>query len=317
MKQSIPVVDLKDFVSGTPAQREAFVQVTGDALCELGFFAVENHQINAGVIEHAYTLMAQFFELPSDEKTQYVDVNGMGQRGFTQFGIEHAKDSTAPDLKEFFHVGQELPRGHDLLQVYGANIWPTGLPGFKTALSTLYKELEVCAQNLLSAIALYLDEPEDRLAQMVVQGDTILRSIHYPPVAAHAHPSSVRAAAHEDINLITILCESTAPGLELLQRDGQWRPIHTLKGQFVVDAGDMLQHVTNGRLKSTTHRVTNPDNSRDRRFSMPFFVHPRPEVDLTPFSRSVAATGGEVKYESLSAREFLIRRLEEIGLKKN
>ena len=316
MKQSIPVVDLKDFIRGTPAQRADFVQVVGDALCDIGFFAVENHQIDEMIIRRAYKLMEQFFALPDTQKQKYVDPNGMGQRGFTQFGTEHAKDHTAPDLKEFWHVGQELQPGHELLDVYGSNIWPTEIEGFKPALLQLYRALEACAQMLLRAIALYLDEPEERLANTIINGDTILRSIHYPPVSQDADPASVRAAAHEDINLITILCESTAPGLELLQRDGHWRPIHALKGQFVVDAGDMLQHVTNGRLKSTTHRVTNPDNSRERRFSMPFFVHPRPEVDLTPFSRSVKASGGVANYPPLTARTFLEKRLEEIGLKK-
>lgn len=315
-EQTIPVVDLEDFLRGTPAQRDNFIQTLGDALCDLGFFALENHQVDAALIERCYQTVAQFFALDEPMKAQYIDPNGMGQRGYTAFGTEHAKDHDAPDLKEFWHVGQELPQGHPLLQVYGRNIWPQNNEAFKAQLLDLFKALEFCADSLLRALALYLDEPEGLFADMIVEGDTILRAIHYPPIPPEKNPASVRAAAHEDVNLITILCESTAPGLELLQRDNQWRPIHALKGQFVVDSGDMLQHISNGRLKSTTHRVTNPDNSRERRFSMPFFVHPRPEVDLTPLAKSVAASGGRAKYDSLTAREFLEKRLEEIGLKR-
>ena len=317
MKQSIPVVDLGDFVDGTPAQRANFIQTLGDALSDLGFFALENHRVDEALILSSYDIVADFFRLDETTKAKYIDPNGMGQRGYTAFATEHAKDHAAPDLKEFWHVGQELPPDHPLVNVYGANIWPTEIPRFREALLALFKSLESCAQSLLGALALYLDEPEDFFANMIVEGDTILRAIHYPPVPADADPASVRASAHEDVNLITILCESTAPGLELLQRDGIWRPIHALKGQFVVDSGDMLQHVTNGRIKSTTHRVINPDNSREQRFSMPFFVHPRPEVDLTPLPKSVALTGGEPKFSSLTAREFLEKRLEEIGLKKS
>ena len=317
MEQSIPVVDLGDFTGGTPAQRDNFIQTLGDALADLGFFALENHQVDEALILRSYDIVADFFRLNDATKSKYIDPNGMGQRGYTAFATEHAKDNTAPDLKEFWHVGQELPAGHPLLGVYGTNIWPSEIAEFRAVLLSLFKSLEHCAQSLLQALALYLDEPENFFSDMIVEGDTILRTIHYPPVPENADPASVRASAHEDVNLITILCESTAPGLELLQRDGIWRPIHALKGQFVVDSGDMLQHVTNGRIRSTTHRVTNPDNSRDQRFSMPFFVHPRPEVDLTPLSQSVAATGGKPKFNSLSAREFLEQRLEEIGLKKS
>jgi isopenicillin N synthase-like dioxygenase len=174
--------------------------------------------------------------------------------------------------------------------------------------------LDACAEQLLTAVSLFLGEPESLLAEMAANGETILRIIHYPPPPADAPPQSMRAAPHEDINLITLLCEATSPGLELLQRDGSWLPIQPLPGQIIVDAGDMLQHLTNGLLKSTTHRVTNPDNDRERRFSMPFFVHPRPEVDLTPLDSCVARSGGQRRFPPLTAGDYLAIRLQEIGL---
>ena len=166
----------------------------------------------------------------------------------------------------------------------------------------------------MQAISLYLGEPAEYLPKAVEGGANLLRVIHYPPLPAEAPPQSLRAAAHEDINLITLLCEATAPGLELLQRDGSWLPISALPGQIIVDAGDMLQNLTNGLLRSTTHRVTNPDNPQECRFSIPFFVHPRPEVDLTPLPTCVARTGGIPRFPSLTAGEYLAQRLREIGL---
>jgi isopenicillin N synthase-like dioxygenase len=159
-----------------------------------------------------------------------------------------------------------------------------------------------------------MGESPDFLTGLADSGDTVLRVIHYPPVPADRHPASVRAAAHEDINLITLLCEATAGGLELLQRDGSWRPVHALQGQIVVDAGDMLQHLSNGWFKATTHRVVNPDDSRDQRFSMPFFVHPRGDADLTPRPGCIARTGGQPRFANRTAGQYLAQRLAEIGL---
>jgi isopenicillin N synthase-like dioxygenase len=170
--------------------------------------------------------------------------------------------------------------------------------------------------TLLEACALYVGEQADRFTSIATNGDSILRIIHYPPVAGDRHPKSIRAGAHEDINLITLLCEATDGGLELLQRDGTWRPIHALKGQIVVDTGDMIQNMTNGLLKSTTHRVVNPDNSRARRFSMPFFVHPRAEASLRPLDSCLAKTEPSDAYRNITAGEYLHERLVEIGLYK-
>ncbi|MEW5847996.1 MAG: 2-oxoglutarate and iron-dependent oxygenase domain-containing protein [Myxococcota bacterium] len=313
-QQTIPVVNLEDFKNGNNAQRQGFARAVGEALEDTGFFAVTHHGVDPELIRRAYQQAEAFFALPDEKKLHYEDVKLKGQRGYTSFGREHAKDHPAPDLKEFWHVGQELPPGHRLLPVYGPNLWPAELPEFQPVMLKLFAQLEASAKQLLRACALHLGESEQSFSEMVDDGDTILRVIHYPPIPPGVHPAAVRAAAHEDINLITLLCESTAEGLELLQRDGRWRPIHALQGQIVVDAGDMMQHLTNGVFKSTTHRVTNPSNDRERRFSMPFFVHPRAEVDITPRPGCVARTGGTAKYPRRTARQYLEERLREIGL---
>jgi isopenicillin N synthase-like dioxygenase len=311
--QTIPVADLRDYEQGG-APRARFVKTVGDALVDIGFFALTGHGVDAGLIDQAYRVAHDLFMRPDAVKSRYEVPGGKGQRGFVSFGKEHAKDSKAPDLKEFWHVGQELASSHPLARVYPANLWPEEVPAFKPIFLELFRELERCSLHLLEACALYVGEPTDRFSGLAKDGNSILRVIHYPPIPADSHPASIRAAAHEDINLITLLCEATAGGLELLERSGRWRPIHALKGQIVVDAGDMLQNVTNGYFKSTTHRVVNPDNSRERRFSMPFFVHPRSECSLDPLPSCVARTGGVKKHPVITAGDYLTQRLREIGL---
>lgn len=312
-EQTIPVADLRDYMQGGQS-RQRFVQTIGEALVDIGFFALSGHGIDDRLITQCYALAEDFFMRPEADKRRYEVPGGKGQRGYVSFGKEHAKDSSAPDLKEFWHVGQELAPQHPLYSVYPTNPWPSELPAFRTGFVELYRQIERCALSLLEASALFVGEPIDRFASIARDGNSILRVIHYPPIPADAHPASIRAAAHEDINLITLLCEATAGGLELLERNGSWRPIHALKGQIVVDAGDMLQNITNGYLKSTTHRVVNPDNSRERRFSMPFFVHPRAECALDPLPSCIAKTGGQARFPEQTAGAFLNQRLREIGL---
>jgi len=306
MTQTIPVLSLQDFVQGTPAEQRAFVDALGQALTAIGFFALTDHGIDAALVESAYAAAASVFTLPEVVKERYEDRALNGQRGFTAFGREHAKDSPHPDLKEFWHIGPAatLPQ----------NLWPAEVPAFKTAMLGLFAQLDRCARSLLEACALYLDLPREFLAQTTVNSPTLLRVLHYPPMPPDLPVAQMRAAAHEDINLITLLCEATAPGLELLQADGTWLPIAAIPGQIIVDTGDMLQNLTNGLFKSTTPRVTNPTHDRDRRFSLPFFVHPRPEVDLSPLPHCVARTGGQRCYPELTAGEYLMQRLAEIGL---
>ncbi len=312
LTQTIPVLDLNDFQGGD-AQRREFAAQVGQALEHLGFFAVVNHGVDAGLIRQAYQVATEFFELPDATKQRYELPGLNGQRGFTAFGREHAKDFPYPDLKEFWHVGRELPAEHPQRSRYPANVWVAELPEFHPSLAALYGQLEQCAATLLEACTVYLGEPDPPLSEWIREGDTILRVIHYPPIPPEAAPASLRSAPHEDINLITLLCEATDDGLELLQRDGSWLPIRALPGQIIVDSGDMLQHLTNGLLKSTTHRVVNPPNDRDRRFSMPFFVHPRRELDLSPLPGCVARSG-QPPLSPITAGEYLLQRLREIGL---
>ena len=308
MEQTIPVVDLNDWRSRDSERRAAFVQSLGAALEDIGFFALINHGVDSGLIKQAYGVAEEFFNHDEATKKRFEKLELKGQRGYTSFGREHAKGSEAPDLKEFYHVGRDSDAAGP------ANLWPEVVPSFRPTMSLLFTQLDACAGALLEACALYVNAPRQRIADAAVDGQTILRVIHYPPVSEDANPAGVRAAAHEDINLITLLCESTAAGLELLQRDGSWRPVHSLGGQIIVDSGDMLQQWSNGLFKSTTHRVVNPDNNRDRRFSMPFFVHPRSEVDLTPMPECVERTGGKALFPNITAGEYLQQRLEEIGL---
>jgi len=312
--QSIPVVSLKAFSHGSTAERDNFVATVGGALTELGFFSVEEHGVDMKLIDKAYAIASEFYQLSEEKKKKYEDLALKGQRGYTSFGREHAKDNKAADLKEFWHVGREFNPGHALGKVYPSNIWPTEIPEFKTVFLELFRQLETCAMTLLEACALYVGESKDRFTSIAKDGDSILRVIHYPPIPPDRNPASIRAGAHEDINLITLLCEATSGGLELLQRDGNWRKIEALRGQIVCDTGDMIQNLTNGILRSTTHRVVNPDNSRDRRFSMPFFVHPRSEARLNPLDSCIKRQGGKKNFRDISAGEYLLERLKEIGL---
>lgn len=313
MNQTIPVVDLNDFLTGSAGARERFVKTAGDALKDIGFFALQNHGVDYRLIEKAYQLAKHFYDLPAETKKKYEDLALKGQRGFTSFGREHAKGNSAPDLKEFWHVGRELTPTSRYYSQYPRNIWPSEIPEFKEVMLELYRQLDQCSMRLLEACSLYIGESAEFLPGLAKDGNTILRVINYPEVPNDRDPQSIRAGAHEDINFITLLCEATAGGLELLQRDGSWLPIHALKGQIIVDTGDMLQNLTNGLLKSTTHRVVNPDNSREQRFSMPYFVHPRSEVDLSPLPKCVEKTG-EKRFPNTTAGEYLDQRLKEIGL---
>ncbi len=310
MSYSIPVLDLDHYLHGSAEQKLNFIKGVGNALREIGFFALTHHNISHELIQEGYAALKDLFALPNAVKKSY-ELDGLkGQRGYTSFGKEHAKGSKAPDLKEFWHVGQELSAAGR----YPANVWPAELPKFKTAMLDLFQGLEECALAVLEVCALFMAEDKDLIRNMAVDGNSILRLIHYPPIAADRDPHSIRAAAHEDINLITLLIDATSSGLELLDRDGNWIAITTPKECIIVDSGDMLQNLSNGFFKSTTHRVVNPDNSREARYSMPFFVHARAEVDLTPLPSFVEATGGKRLYPEITADAYLMQRLREIGL---
>ena len=307
--QNIPVVDLGDWYAGGDTRRR-FVTTVGESLADIGFFAVRNHGVPDDLMARSYDVARTFFHLPAETKARYHDPAKRGQRGFTGMGKEHARDAQAADLKEFWQLGRP-GWTHPL---YGVNVEVAEVPGFAPTFTELYQRLDGLGQILLEACAAYIDEPADRFADMARGSDTIVRVLYYPPVGKQVPPGAVRSAAHEDINLITLLSGATAEGLELLRRDGTWMPVHTGFDTIVVDSGDMLQNVTNGLYKSTTHRVVNPGDATSERFSIPCFIHARLDVDLTPLPSCIARTGGTAKYPSISAGDYLEQRLREIGL---
>jgi len=311
--RSIPILDLGRDGAGEPGAD--LVRTLGDGLRELGFLTVAGHGVEPALINEVYELWRRFFAQPQKAKQRYAGIGG-GSRGFTPFGVEHAKGRATPDLKEFWHVGQEDPPPGASLDVYPANVWPEALvPGITGPTLRLYRALEELAAALLTALAEYFDLPPDTFAGMMRHGQSVLRVIHYPRLDAEPEPGALRAAEHEDINLITLLCEATEPGLEILTREGDWLPVQAAAGQIVVDAGDMLCRCTNEVVPATTHRVINPPQAGHQdRYSMPFFVHPRPQVDLTVMDRFVSAERPP-KYPPITAGQFLDQRLQEIGLK--
>jgi isopenicillin N synthase-like dioxygenase len=309
---SIPVVDLQDFISGDNKREGRFIHGVGEALRDIGFFAVKNHGVDLSLIKKAYELAENFFMLPEATKKKYEISQLKGQRGYVSFGKEHAKTSSHPDLKEFWHVGRETFNHAHAMEPYEPNLWPQEVSGFKEVMVEFYDALDLCAQQLLQACALYLEEDRHLMSNMSVNGNSILRVIHYPPVPQDT--SAIRAAAHEDINFITLLCEATSSGLELLEKDGSWRAINGLNGYIIVDSGDMLQNFSNGIFKSTTHRVVNPKGDfNSRRFSMPYFCHARSKCLVNPLPSCVARQSGKKLYKDMSVGEYLHERLKEIG----
>lgn len=314
MAESIPVLSLDACRAPAGTARDRADRILGEALVEFGFLTVEGHGIDQALIRRVYEHFERFFALPLETKMRYGGVAG-GARGFTPFGVEHAKDHPVPDLKEFWHVGQELPEGHPYLAEYGRNLWPKEIEGLREATLELFLRLESVAADLLAALARYFDLPERTFAAMMHDGNSVLRILHYPPVPSGADERSYRAAPHEDINLITLLCEATDSGLEILTRDGHWLPVSAHEGQIVVDSGDMLSRVTNGVVPATTHRVVASGEARSRaRYSMPFFVHPFSACDLTVLPMFVDEER-PAQWPPITAGAYLDQRLREIGLK--
>lgn len=314
--RSIPVVDYADFLSQDENRKLKFIQAVGDSLKDIGFFALKNHGIPLEAVEESYRLGDEFFALSDEVKRSYLQPQIAHQRGYTAFGVEHAKNNPAPDLKEFWQTGRSHPTSGKT-PTYVPNVWPDRhVSGFKPVIDGLYVQMEQLSQNLLQSCSLYLDKPMDWLGSMAEDGNTIMRIIHYPPLGNDVPKGAVRSAAHEDINFITLLVTATADGLEVMDHDGSWIQVEGDASHIIVDSGDMLQNLTNGLFKSTTHRVVNPENSNERRFSMPMFVHPRNEIDLTPRQEFVEITGGKVNYQSITAGDYLHQRLVEIGLAK-
>jgi isopenicillin N synthase-like dioxygenase len=313
---TIPVVDLSDFTSGDAKLKESFVQQLGKAYEEVGFVAVKNHGIPDELIADLYKYVQQFFSLPSEKKRAYEIPELAGQRGYTSFGKEHAKGSDAPDLKEFFQYGQTVPENHPLKVEYPDNVRVTEVSPFNETLLNAYRAFEKSGTTLLQAIALYLGLDENYFDDFVEEGNSIVRAIHYPPITVEPK-SAIRAEQHEDINLITLLVGASAGGLEILTKQNEWIGVTSLPDQIVVNVGDMLQRLTNNKLKSTTHRVVNPPRElwHTSRFSIPFFLHPKSAMDLSALEECVDEDHPKV-YKDITAGEYLDERLREIGLKK-
>ncbi|NOT75599.1 MAG: isopenicillin N synthase family oxygenase [Cyclobacteriaceae bacterium] len=315
----IPSLDLADFTSGDPVKKKKFVEDLGAAYNSIGFVAIRNHYLTDELSEKLYDTIKKFFSFPDEAKKKYEIPELAGQRGYIGKGKEHAKGRNTGDLKEFYHVGQTVEDDDPIKKEYPENIWPKELPALEEVGTEVYRRLEKTGVLMLRAIALYLHLPENYFDAKVRHGNSILRPIHYYPIE---NPDSVpadavRAAEHGDINLITLLMGASADGLQVLRRDGKWIPITALPDQLVVNVGDMLERLTNKKLKSTIHRVVNPPRElmNRPRYSIPFFMHPRSEMSLAAIPECVDKDHPKL-WEDTTAGDFLNQRLKEIGLKK-
>ncbi len=311
----IPSVDLADFLSGDPERKAQFVSELGKAYEDIGFVALKNHRLSDDLVENLYQEVKAFFALPKAVKEKY-EIEGIaGQRGYTGFGKEHAKGRNTGDLKEFWHFGQYVEDQDPIAEEYPDNVQVEELENFNKVGKEAYQTLEATGKDMLRALAIYLGLDEFYFDAHIHNGNSILRPIHYPPITEEPE-DAVRAAEHEDINLITLLMGASADGLQVLNKVGKWIPVTALPGQIIVNVGDMLQRHSNNKLCSTTHRVVNPPREKwsESRFSIPFFLHPRSEMPLDALSTCVDASNPK-HYEDITAGGYLEERLREIGLK--
>lgn len=293
---------------------DAFAERIGRSFSDWGFAVVADHGIPAELIERAEAMSRAFFALPEDVKRSYHIAGGGGARGYTPFGTESAKDSNISDLKEFWHIGRDLPSGHPFEPVMPPNIWPKELDGFRETYLEMFAAFDKAGARILEAIARFLGLAPNFFVDTVRDGNSVMRLIHYPPVPEDS--PAVRAGAHEDINTITLLIGAEEAGLELLDSNGQWRAVTPKAGELAVNIGDMLQRLTNNRLPSTTHRVVNPAPERRgfSRYSMPFFLHFRPDYAIETLPSCVDDEHPDLYPEPITAHEYLMQRLREIGL---
>jgi isopenicillin N synthase-like dioxygenase len=309
--ETLPVLSLAE-------DKARFSQEIGDSFKTFGFALVKDHGIDAGLIARAWDLTAQFFALPEAEKRSYYDAAMSGARGYTPFGTEIAKGAASHDLKEFWHVGRDLPEGSPLADAsMPPNVWPTRPEGFREVLEELYAQFDRTGATILSRIATYLGLDEHWFDPAIEDGNSVLRLLHYPPLEG-IEGEAIRAGAHGDINLITLLLGAEEAGLELLNADGTWLNASPPEGALVINVGDMLERLTNHVLPSTIHRVRNPDASRARfsRYSMPFFLHLRSDWPIKTLPQCVSAANPDRYPVPILADEFLQERLRDIGLKK-
>ena len=310
MTASVPIVSL------TELDDEAFAQAFGGSFERFGFAMVKDHGIDQALIDRAWELNAEFFALPEDVKRRYHRPDIAGARGYTPFGTEIAKGATYVDLKEFWHVGRDLPVGHPLGAQQPNNVWPEELPDFRPTFERLFAEFDRIGGKMLAGVARYLGLADGWFDDTVRDGNSVLRLLHYPPVAGS--PDGLRAEAHEDINTITLLLGAEEAGLEILDRDGSWLPVSPPPGALSINVGDMLQRLTNHRLPSTTHRVRNPSGERAglSRYSMPYFLHFRSDFLIETLPQCIDAAHPDRYPDPITADDYLQQRLREIGLKK-
>ncbi|MEO8671213.1 MAG: 2-oxoglutarate and iron-dependent oxygenase domain-containing protein [Tahibacter sp.] len=308
---AIPTLDIRRY----DTDRTAFVAELGAAYREWGFCGIRGHGIDDALIDGAYGRFREFFALPTETKMKYHLAGTGGARGYTPFGVETAKDSKYPDLKEFWHVGREIPRDSKYAEVMAPNLWPIEVAGFRDFGYGLYSALDHLGTRVLRALALHIGLAENFFEDKTNFGNSILRPIHYPPITAPDIPN-VRAGAHEDINFITLLVGASAAGLEVKSHQGEWVPFTADSDTIVVNIGDMLQRLTNHIYPSTTHRVVNPpgEQARKPRYSVPFFLHPNPDVSLAVLPNCVSEDNPSRYPTPISSHEYLLERLREIKL---
>lgn len=308
MSRKVPELALTDFTRGDAAAKSRFQSALFDGLRDYGFVILSDHNVPLHLLDQAYALSARVFNLPLDVKNKYRG----GLRGYTPFGTEHAKGNHAPDLKEFWQVGHDLDQDQPFDPLFPPNVWPDEITDFQPVFGSLFGALNQTGFLLLQALAPSLLLNENYFDPLVERGTSLLRILHYPPIPEDIDPNCVRAAAHEDINFITILVAAKGAGLELLDRDGTWLSVETSPRNLIIDSGDMLARLTNGIIPATTHRVVNPSGPNVSRYSMPFFMHPSVQTSLACLPICV---GEGAKLPPITAGEFLQQRLAEIGLK--
>lgn len=313
---NIPSVDLSDFMSGDPERKQKFVNEIGTAYEDIGFVSLRNHFLDKNLTENLYTEIKGFFDLPLEEKQKY-EIKGLGgQRGYISFGKEHAKGKKEGDLKEFWHFGQEADPDANLIDEYPENVSVSELPHFNATGMKAYRMIEKTGIYVLRALAIYLGLQEFYFDHWASNGNSILRPIHYPPITDEPK-GAVRAGAHGDINLITLLMGASTGGLQVLRKDGQWIDAIPNEDELVINVGDMLERHTNNKLRSTIHRVINPpkEDWGKPRYSIPFFMHPRSDMKLNCLEACINEEHPKA-YEDITAGDFLQQRLIEIGLIK-
>lgn len=315
MERQIVSLNLQDFISGNEEKKQAFVQNLGAAYQDIGFVAVYNHFLDDQLAEELYAASKAFFNLPVETKLKYKVEGLAGQRGYTGWGTEHAKNSNVGDLKEFYHYGQEVPAEFKDQLGYPENVLVEEVPEFNEYGLKAYAALQKTGKYMLRAIALYLELEETYFDPYIEYGNSILRPIHYAPITEEPK-NAVRAGQHEDINLITLLMGASAEGLQILTKQNKWVGITALPDHLIVNVGDMLQRLTNNKLKSTTHRVVNPPQEKwsQPRYSIPYFLHPVSEMKLNCLDSCITPENPK-QYDDMTAGEFLDERLREIGLK--